>query len=121
MNTNDNNKLYKEKKWGDFAGKKLTAHEENNFGRPVENNVKTRRKIIRAAKKRGCHYCGEMEVCCLEFHHINQAEKLFNIGEASSIFKGVTLEALHKEIEKCEVVCANCHRKIHAGLIEVVK
>lgn len=71
------------------------------------------RKLVDEYKlKRGCVYCGMKELCCLDFHH--KGDKKFNI--ASSLF--LSVEALKKEIAKCQVVCSNCHRKIHAGVIQ---
>ena len=44
----------------------------------------------------------------IEFHHIgDKAFELSNVGSRS-------LKQVQKEIEKCVVVCANCHREIHA-------
>ena len=59
----------------------------------------------------GCLRCPEMHPAALQFHHRNPLEKAF------SIQKGVTqrkhLDVLLKEIEKCDVLCANCHAKEH--------
>ena len=52
----------------------------------------------------------------LEFHHINPNEKNFSIGE-----KGITRswEIIKKELDKCILVCSNCHREIHSKLINI--
>lgn len=54
-----------------------------------------------------CEKCGENHVACLDFHH--KADKEDNISRLvlSSIDK------LKREIAKCTVLCANCHRKLH--------
>ena len=59
--------------------------------------------------------CGETEPVCLDFHHIDPNEKDFTIGKHRNKSK----ENLMKEIEKCVCICANCHRKIHAGIINL--
>ena len=46
----------------------------------------------------------------LEFHH-PQDNKEFAIGNAVS--KGVGLERIKKEIDKCVILCARCHAEIH--------
>lgn len=57
-----------------------------------------------------CVDCGEDNILVLEFDHV--MDKLVTI---SSILKNVSsLEVLKTEIAKCEVRCANCHRKITA-------
>lgn len=64
-----------------------------------------------------CLICGENEPVCLDFHHKNPDEKDFSIGARMS--SGVSIERMIQEIEKCVVLCSNCHRKIHAGLISL--
>ena len=53
-----------------------------------------------------CVDCGETDPVVLEFDHLR--DKLFNIGQALSRTKWSSILA---EIEKCQVVCANCHRR----------
>ena len=54
-----------------------------------------------------CVDCGEADPIILEFDHV--AGKDFNISDATR--KGVSIKKLKDEIAKCEVRCANCHRK----------
>lgn len=42
---------------------------------------------------------------CMDFDHV-RGEKKFNLGDV----RGMSKAALEAEIEKCDVVCANCHR-----------
>ncbi|HVT76394.1 MAG TPA: hypothetical protein VHD87_05140 [Acidimicrobiales bacterium] len=53
-----------------------------------------------------CVDCGESDPVVLDFDH--RRDKLFEIGRAI-FFK--SMEAILEEIEKCDVVCANCHRR----------
>ena len=74
--------------------------------------------FIRSVKaKHGCQLCPEKEPCCLEFHHID-GEKKFNISDFRAI--GVGQSKFNEEICKCVVLCSNCHKKLHAGLIDSV-
>lgn len=59
-----------------------------------------------------CRYCGEDHPACLDFHHIDPGRKSGNIGDL--IRKRYTKQRLQAEIDKCEVVCSNCHRKKHS-------
>lgn len=72
-------------------------------------NARRRRQLerIRAIKlKSGCMDCGYAEhPDALEFDHREGTVKHFEI--AKSMLKWSLLEA---EMEKCDVVCANCHR-----------
>lgn len=57
-----------------------------------------------------CENCAETHPACLEFHHINPAEKKFSIGRMKDF---MSWRLLKEEIAKCRVLCANCHRKEH--------
>ena len=59
-------------------------------------------------KSHPCRVCGIDNPVVLEFHHKNPQEKKYNI--AHLIHRGCTLEVVKKEVEKCDVLCANCHR-----------
>lgn len=62
-----------------------------------------------------CKICGYNKcIEALDFHHLNPNEKDFNISGGTKSFKN-----LKPEIDKCILVCANCHREIHAGLIHI--
>lgn len=56
-----------------------------------------------------CVDCGEPDPIVLEFDHV-RGEKRFNIADAVS--KGVSLDTMIAEVAKCEVRCANCHRRV---------
>ena len=56
----------------------------------------------------GCIDCGESNPIVLDFDHV-RGEKLYNI--ADMVHKAFSIETIKEEIRKCEVRCANCHRK----------
>lgn len=55
-----------------------------------------------------CADCGETDVVVLEFDHV-EGKKRENISRMVS--NGTSWKAIQEEICKCEVVCANCHRR----------
>lgn len=61
-----------------------------------------------------CVKCG-YEKCnqALEFHHINPIEKDFSIAGNYNI----SWERIKCELDKCILVCSNCHKEIHAGIV----
>lgn len=63
----------------------------------------------------GCFNCKLNNHKCLDFHHTNPIEKDFNV---SSLTSGKSTTNIVTEINKCVVVCANCHRLIHYGDLE---
>lgn len=57
--------------------------------------------------ERGCADCGyKAHPDALHFDHLPGYLKLFDIASA----KTCSLDRIHEEIDKCEVVCANCHQ-----------
>lgn len=78
--------------------------------------VRRRRKKVRqmAVEYKGgkCGRCGYSKcVEALEFHHLDSSQKDFGISE-----KGYTRSwtRVREELDKCILVCANCHRELHA-------
>ena len=55
-----------------------------------------------------CEECGETDVRVLEFHHVGQKDKAI----VTLVSGGYSVERIQEEIAKCQVLCANCHRKI---------
>lgn len=74
-------------------------------------------KLKALTYKGGRCQCCNYDRClsALEFHHTDPNEKDFGISA-----KGYTRswETVKKELDKCVLVCSNCHREIHEGLIE---
>lgn len=57
----------------------------------------------------GCIICGENDPACLEFHHMHPRKKKFSIG---SVPPQTPKNIVFHEIQKCVVLCANCHSKV---------
>jgi len=63
-----------------------------------------------------CVLCGYNKCMrAMHFHHLNPNEKDFNISKYKSTYNWTKVEI---ELEKCVLVCANCHAEIHEGLID---
>ena len=59
-----------------------------------------------------CVRCGESHPACLQFHHRDSSSKRFTISAAVRLC--VCIEELLEEMNKCDVLCGNCHAKLHA-------
>jgi hypothetical protein len=80
--------------------------------------------LWRIEKKKKCvEYKGGCCVICgykrclsaLEFHHLNPEEKDFSISK----YVNVKFEKIKNELDKCVLLCANCHREVHDGITEL--
>jgi hypothetical protein len=64
------------------------------------------RFLVDFLRERPCVDCGERDPVVLEFDHL--ADKAFNVSAGLRTHKW---ETVLREIDKCDVVCANCHRR----------
>ena len=64
-----------------------------------------------AFKKMKCAKCGESRGYVLDFHHIDPTQKENTIARMTS--NKSNLNDIQKEVDKCIVLCANCHREFH--------
>jgi hypothetical protein len=67
-----------------------------------------RQKVFDYLINNPCIDCGERCPVVLEFDHRNSKEK--NAAVSSMVAKGHLWDTIQKEIDKCDVRCANCHR-----------
>jgi hypothetical protein len=61
-------------------------------------------------RDRGCQNCGESDPVSLQFHHEN-GDKTLGVG--AMVSDSYPTKEVLVEVEKCTVLCANCHRKTH--------
>lgn len=62
-----------------------------------------------------CIDCGvdNLDISCYDFHHLDPNEKDFNLSSLNSA--RISLEKVKKELDKCDLLCANCHRTKHSN------
>lgn len=62
-----------------------------------------------------CVLCTEHENCTLDFHHLDPSQK--DITVSRTVANKWSTERLQTEVDKCVIICSNCHRKVHAGIL----
>lgn len=77
--------------------------------RNKEQRIKNKRFVDWVKSRSCCVDCGETDPLVLDFDHVI-GEKKHNISDLAR--SSYSREKIMEEIDKCEVRCANCHRKI---------
>lgn len=75
-----------------------------------------RRALLRAQavnyKGGKCQICSyDRSLAAFDFHHVDPLEKDFSISSRMTSW-----DVIRKELDKCVLLCANCHREVHDGL-----
>jgi hypothetical protein len=65
--------------------------------------------VLMEIAKDGCSKCQEKDFACLQFDHLEPSKKVNNIS--SMIRDTKNIELILEEVNKCVILCANCHAK----------
>ncbi len=76
--------------------------------------IEVRQKVFEYLLSHPCIECGERNIIVLEFDHRTQTTKRFDVMSATH---GHSWKTIKTEIDKCDVVCANCHKKRTAKMM----
>ena len=97
--------------FAEASARNYRKNHEREKGRLVrqvtERRAEVRQKIVEYLQEHPCVDCGETDIVVLEFDHV--AEKLGDIAAYAG--GGRSWLRVKVEIDKCEVRCANCHRR----------
>ena len=95
------------------------AYYERNKGQMIARVGKNKRRVavwLEAYKRTlSCTACGlsfRDRPECADFHHRDPAKKDFSVSSWRG--SSCTIDDVAAEIEKCDALCANCHRTLHA-------
>lgn len=103
---------YREHRQG-YAVEHYAKYGDKYRARAKERRTRIRRdlqvRIIDYLNDKSCIECGESDIRVLEFDHINPEDKKFGI--AMAIRNGMKWEDVFEELRKCQILCANCHKK----------
>jgi 5-methylcytosine-specific restriction endonuclease McrA len=97
-----------------YVQKKNRTKKVSNSEAVILWRKRTKLKLVES-KGGKCQICGyNKSINALHFHHLDPNEKDFTISG-----KSVSFEKLKKEVDKCVLVCSNCHSEIHEGLVKI--
>jgi len=98
-----------------YATQYMRAYVKKNYATMVERMRAKKQEIMEWKRARGCTVCGETEPWVLDMHHLDPNEK------ESTPAASATLKTFLKHADNCVLVCSNCHRKVHAGVLRLTK
>ena len=85
-------------------------NKEEHFARNKAMMNKLKQFVKEYKLANPCVNCGESDHRCLDFHHTNPEDKDYDVAV---LYKCGSKSLIEKEIKKCIILCANCHRKFH--------
>jgi hypothetical protein len=90
--------------------KRVKEHYEEYKTRKRAVILKHQEYILDYKKDKGCSICGYKEYPeILQFHHKDRKQKDFTIGKKF----GKNIEVIKREMDKCILLCPNCHSWLH--------
>lgn len=82
-------------------------HKQDYFDRNNIIFIKNKKIILDYLSTHPCIDCGEADPIVLDFDHVNPTDKIASVASLKKNTKNVLL----REMAKCEIRCANCHRR----------
>lgn len=89
--------------------KSYEKNKKTTYERNKRNRIKAEKWFYEYKSKLKCNRCPQNHPATLEFHHINPKNKKMSVANMVGDY---TIERIIEEINKCEILCSNCH-KIH--------
>lgn len=94
--------------WKAYYYKHGSKYREKAVSRNREIKNKLREKMLKYLSDKSCSVCGISDVRVLEFDHKDPSTKSFAI--AAAIANTRSWDKILTEINKCQILCANCHK-----------
>lgn len=85
----------------------LDEAQKTRIKKQLDNHLAINRSEILKRFATGCSDCDERDIKVLEFDHVKGTKA----GNIATLMRSGSLRRLMIELDKCEVVCANCHRR----------
>ena len=113
----------KKKPYSEFYPNKITSDGYGSWCKRCD--TQNRREQRQENKKKLVEYFGGKCVICgyskyygaLEFHRLNPDKK--DLSWERIMTKRYDFKKMLKEAKKCLLICSNCHREIHAGIVSI--
>ena len=98
------------------------CHRELHYNENEYENRRKTKELIVNYKGNKCQICGyDKCLASLTFHHSKEEEKNYEIAKISLIIENIQElnDEILNELEKCELLCSNCHREKHIDIEKI--
>jgi hypothetical protein len=103
-------KIANNTKWANKNRDKVKVYKQKYKNKTKDYN----RSLVQQIKENSsCSICGETRFYCLDFHHRDPSTKKDTV--CNLIRHGYSTQIIKEEIDKCNIICSNCHRKEHTN------
>jgi len=102
--------IVRKEKHAEYSRKYYEKNKEKVLATTTKNSKRGKEKWDLFKGSLHCARCKENHIACMDFHHIDPSEKEY---EVSALVSSKMFTKAYKEVKKCIVLCANCHRKLH--------
>jgi hypothetical protein len=95
------------------------CHRELHYNNNETEKRRNTKELIVNYRGNKCEICGYNKcLSALTFHHTNKDDKEYSIGKISLIITDIQelTDDIFKELNKCEMLCSNCHREKHVDI-----
>lgn len=102
-----------EKEWAKYQDLREKKKQQKHNSEWWKSRRKKFKKILVEYKGSACSICGYNRcLAALEFHHHDPSKKKLLVNTGRSI----SLKTAMREVDKCDLLCSNCHRELHFGV-----
>ena len=94
-----------------YRRKWYSKNKQSEIAHVTRRKKQIKRWLQDYKKNLKCSKCDEKHPITLEFHHLLGSKKGKSISEM--VVDGVSIKRILEEIKKCQILCSNCHKKVH--------
>jgi len=103
------------KTWRENTPEKQKKYRERKAKTDKQRRERVKKYVNNYKLSKGCAICGYRKCAeALVFHHIDNGNKKFDVASVAK--NGANVGRIKNEIDKCMVLCSNCHAELHTKL-----
>lgn len=102
-------KRYHARYHADYYQRNKKRYNQNAYKNRIRYRARNKKYVEDWLRSHPCVDCKEDDIIVLEFDHVRGTK---HADVSNMVFRSVSLERIKAEIAKCDVRCANCHKRV---------